>query len=133
MNIGLVAYSPLSRGFLSGQIRRLEDFAPDDFRRLSPRFQGSNFERNLDIVRRLEEIAARKGMHRLAARAWVLAQGTDIVPIPGTKRRTYLKENAAALRIALTPEEWKTVEDAAPEDGVAGARYPEAMMGSVNG
>ncbi len=104
LGIGFVAYSPLGRGFLTGQIKRLEDLAEDDFRRYAPRFQGENFQRNLDLVRRIEEIAAQKGCRpSQLALAWVLAQGEDIVPIPGTKQRKYLEENVASLEEQLDP------------------------------
>ena len=134
LGIGLVAYSPLSRGFLTGQIRKFDDLAHDDFRRLSPRFQGANFEKNLELVRRVESIAAQKNCTPAQlALAWVLAQGSDVVPIPGTKRRTYLEENAAALRISLTTDEMAQIEEAAPKGGAAGDRYPPALMASLNG
>ena len=115
LGIGFVAYSPLGRGFLTGQIKRFEDFAPDDYRRISPRFQGQNFTKNLDLVHRVEQIAAEK--HCTPAQlalAWVLAQGEDIVPIPGTKRRKYLEENAAAAEVKLTGEDLKQIHDAFP-------------------
>jgi aryl-alcohol dehydrogenase-like predicted oxidoreductase len=130
LGIGFVAYSPLGRGFLSGQIRSLDDLAPDDYRRHSPRFQGENFERNLQLVQRVEELARDKGVTAgQLALAWVLHQGEDIVPIPGTKRRAYLEENAAAVDVQLTADELRTIAEALPE--VAGTRYPEAMMRSV--
>ncbi len=130
LGIGFVAYSPLGRGFLSGQIRSLDDLEPDDYRRQSPRFQGENFERNLQLVARVEELAADKGVTAgQLALAWVLAQGTDIVPIPGTKRRTYLEENVVAADVELTGDELGAIADALPE--AAGTRYPEAMMRSV--
>src|SRR5207237_1391804 len=104
LGLGFVAYSPLGRGFLTGQIKRFEDLAPDDYRRLSPRFQGDNFQKNLDLVARVEEMAARKRCRpSQLALAWVLAQGKDIVPIPGTKRRPYLEENVRALEVSLSP------------------------------
>lgn len=134
LGIGLVAYSPLSRGFLTGQIRKFDDLAQDDFRRLSPRFQGANFEKNLELVRRVESIAEQKNCAPAQlALAWVLAQGSDVVPIPGTKRRTYLEENAAALRISLTTDEMAQIEEAAPKGGATGDRYPPALMASLNG
>jgi aryl-alcohol dehydrogenase-like predicted oxidoreductase len=130
LGIGFVAYSPLGRGFLSGQIRSLDDLAPDDYRRHSPRFQGENFERNLQLVQRVEELARDKGVTAgQLALAWVLHQGEDIVPIPGTKRRAYLEENAAAADVELTDDELRTIAEALPE--AAGTRYPEAMMRSV--
>jgi aryl-alcohol dehydrogenase-like predicted oxidoreductase len=133
LGIGFVAYSPLGRGFLTGQIRKFEDLAEDDYRRFSPRFQGDNFRKNLDLVRRIEEIAAEKGCKpSQLALAWLLAQGDDIVPIPGTKRRTYLEENVAALDIGLTKEELARIDEAAPKGAASGTRYPEAAMKSVN-
>jgi aryl-alcohol dehydrogenase-like predicted oxidoreductase len=133
LGIGFVAYSPLGRGFLTGQIRRFEDFAPDDYRRNSPRFQGENFEKNLKLVRKIQDIAAAK--HCTASQlalAWLLAQGTDIVPIAGTKRRTYLEENVAAVSITLTPEDLAAINAAAPQGAAAGPRYPAHMMARVN-
>ena len=133
LGIGFVAYSPLGRGFLTGQIKRFEDLPEDDYRRQSPRFQGENFQRNLDLVRRIEEMAAQKGCTPAQlALAWVLAQGEDIVPIPGTKRRRYLEENLAALEVGLTAEDLVRIHEVAPRGAVAGARYPESMMGLVN-
>ncbi len=132
LGIGFVAYSPLGRGFLTGQIKREEDFPPDDYRRNSPRFQGENFEKNLELVRKIEEIAQKKGCKpSQLALAWVLAQGEDIVPIPGTKRRQYLQENAAAADIVLTPEDLQQINEISPQGVAAGARYPEAMMNLV--
>jgi aryl-alcohol dehydrogenase-like predicted oxidoreductase len=134
LGIGFVAYSPLGRGFLTGQIRRIEDLAPDDYRRFSPRFQGENFQKNLDLVRRVEQIAAQKGCTPAQlALAWVLAQGEDIVPIPGTKRRKYLEENVAALDVALSAEDLRRIAEVAPKGAAAGLRYPEAMMRLVGG
>jgi aryl-alcohol dehydrogenase-like predicted oxidoreductase len=134
LGIGFVAYSPLGRGFLTGQFKRFEDFAPDDYRRFSPRFQGDNFKKNLDLVARVEEIAKQKGCTPAQlALAWVLAQGEDIVPIPGTKRRKYLEENAGALDVQLTPEDLRRIEEVAPHGAAAGERYPEHMMQLVNG
>ncbi len=133
LGIGFMAYSPLGRGFLTGQIRRFEDLAPDDYRRLSPRFQGDNFRKNLDLVRRLEAIASAKGCRAShLALAWVLARGEFIVPIPGTKRRTYLEENVAALRVRLTADDLAHIEAAVPPGAASGLRYPEAMMQAVN-
>jgi aryl-alcohol dehydrogenase-like predicted oxidoreductase len=133
LGIGFVAYSPLGRGFLSGQIRKFEDLADDDYRRTSPRFQGENFEKNIDLVKRVEEIAAEKGVTASQlALAWVLAQGEDIVPIPGTKRRSYLEVNAASADIALTGDELRMIDQIFPLHAAAGPRYPEAMMASVN-
>jgi len=132
LGIGFVAYSPLGRGFLAGQIKRFEDFAPDDYRRLSPRFQGENFQKNLDLVRHLEALAARKACKpSQLALAWVLAQGEDIVPIPGTKRRTYLEENAGALAVTLTPQDLAAIDAVMPPGAAAGLRYPEAMLRAV--
>jgi aryl-alcohol dehydrogenase-like predicted oxidoreductase len=133
LGVGFVAYSPLGRGFLTGQIRRFEDLAPDDYRRHSPRFQGENFARNLDLVRRIEAMAKEKRCTPAQlALAWVLAQGEDIVPIPGTKRRKYLEENVGALDVALTPDDQRRIDEAAPRGAAAGDRYPAAMMGLVN-
>jgi aryl-alcohol dehydrogenase-like predicted oxidoreductase len=133
LGIGLVAYSPLGRGFLTGQIRKFDDLAADDYRRFSPRFQGDNFGKNLELVARVEAIAKEKGCTAgQLALAWVMAQGDDIVPIPGTKRRTYLEENLGALDVKLTPADLKRIEEVAPKDAAAGLRYPEQMMSSVN-
>ncbi len=134
LGIGFVAYSPLGRGFLSGQFKKLEDLEPSDYRRHSPRFQGENFQRNLDLVKRVEQIASRKGCtSSQLALAWVLARGENIVPIPGTKRRSYLEENIAALEVELTAEELSLIEEASPRNAVAGARYPESMMSLLDG
>ena len=133
LGVGFVAYSPLGRGFLTGAIQRPEDFAEDDYRRTSPRFQGENFTRNLHLVEQVEALAQRKGCKASQlALAWVLAQGEDIVPIPGTKRRRYLEENAEAVEIVLTPEERAALDAFFPPDAVAGLRYPEEMMRLVN-
>lgn len=133
LGIGFVPYSPLGRGFLTGRIKSFDDLAADDYRRNSPRFQGQNFERNLELVRRIEAMAAEKGCTPAQlALAWVLAQGDDIVPIPGTKRRSYLEENVAALDVSLTPQDLKRIDEIAPPDVAAGARYPEAAMAAVN-
>ncbi|HEY6293575.1 MAG TPA: aldo/keto reductase [Terriglobia bacterium] len=133
LGVGFVAYSPLGRGFLAGQIRRFEDLAPDDWRRTSPRFQGQNFQKNLDLVQRIEEIAAGKGCTpSQLALAWVLRQGEDIVPIPGTKRRKYLEENVRALEIRLTAEDLRRIDEVAPVGAAAGTRYAAAMMAFVN-
>ena len=134
LGIGFVPYSPLGRGFLTGRFRKFEDLPTDDYRRQSPRFQGENFKKNLDLVKHVEEIASQKGctVSQLAL-AWVLAQGGDVVPIPGTKRRKYLEEDLAALDVTLTPEDLKRIDDAAPKSAVAGTRYPETMMRSLNG
>ena len=129
LGIGFMPYSPLGRGFLSGRIRRFEDLAPDDFRRYSPRLQGENFAKNLTLVARVEEIANAKGctVAQLAL-AWVLAQGDDVVPIPGTKRRSYLEENLGALSVQLSAEDLARLDAACPPGAAAGLRYPEAMM-----
>jgi aryl-alcohol dehydrogenase-like predicted oxidoreductase len=133
LGIGFVAYSPLGRGFLTGQFRTFDDLAPDDYRRNSPRFQGENFQRNLDLVRKVEEIAKERGCRpSQLALAWVLAQGDDIVPIPGTKRRKYLEENAAAVEIRLSQEDLARLDEVFPKDAAAGQRYPEHMMALVN-
>jgi aryl-alcohol dehydrogenase-like predicted oxidoreductase len=134
LGIGFVAYSPLGRGFLTGQFRKFDDLPADDYRRNSPRFQGDNFQKNLDLVQRVEEIAREKGCTASQlALAWVLAQGDDIVPIPGTKRRKYLEDNVAAAAIALTKEDLRQMEAVFPADAAAGGRYPEHMMALVNG
>jgi aryl-alcohol dehydrogenase-like predicted oxidoreductase len=134
LGIGFVAYSPLGRGFLTGQIKRPEDIPEDDYRRNSPRFQGENFQKNLELVRRLQEIAKEKGCTPgQLALAWLLAQGEDIIPIPGTKRRKYLEENAAAVNIRLSADDLRRIEEAAPHGATAGLRYPERMMHTVNG
>lgn len=133
LGIGFVPYSPLGRGFLTGQIRSFEDLAEDDYRRYSPRFQGENFAKNLELVDRIREIAGEKGCEpSQLALAWLLAQGDDIVPIPGTKRRTYLEENIGALQITLTEEDKARIEEAAPSGAAAGQRYPEASMKSLD-
>ncbi|HLP02726.1 MAG TPA: aldo/keto reductase [Opitutaceae bacterium] len=129
LGVGFVPYSPLGRGFLTGQLKRFEDLAPDDYRRQSPRFQGKNFQRNLDVVARVQALAARKGCTPAQlALAWVLAQGDDLVPIPGTKRREYLHENLGALALALTAGERAEINAAFPVGAAAGERYPTAMM-----
>ncbi len=134
LNIGFVAYSPLGRGFLSGEIKRFEDLADDDYRRHNPRYQGENFDKNLQLVEQVEEIAKQKNCTTSQlALAWVLAQGEDIVPIPGTKQRKYLEQNAEAVNVELSVEDLKRIDEVFPKDAVAGARYPEAMMKSVNG
>jgi aryl-alcohol dehydrogenase-like predicted oxidoreductase len=133
LGIGFVPFSPLGRGFLTGQIKRFEDLAPDDTRRNSPRFQGENFQRNLDLVQRVAEIAGRKGCTPAQlALAWVLAQGSDIVPIPGTKRRMYVEENVGALEVRLTKKDLELINEVAPKGAFAGARYPENLMSMVN-
>jgi aryl-alcohol dehydrogenase-like predicted oxidoreductase len=133
LGIGFVPYSPLGRGFLTGQIKRFEDLPEDDYRRTSPRFQGENFQRNLALVERVEEIAReKKCAPAQLALAWVLAQGDDIVPIPGTKRRKYLQENVGALDVTLAAKDLARTNEAAPHEAAAGARYPEWAMGMVN-
>jgi aryl-alcohol dehydrogenase-like predicted oxidoreductase len=133
LGIGFVAYSPLGRGFLTGQFRRFEDLPSDDYRRNSPRFQGENFQKNLDLVRRVEEIAQQKRCKpSQLALAWVLSRGDDIVPIPGTKRRKYLEENVGALDVQLTAEDLRAIDEVFPPDVAAGQRYPENMMASIN-
>ena len=132
LGIGFVAYSPLGRGFLTGQIRTPDDLDADDWRRQAPRFQGENFQRNLDLVARIEAIAQRKGCTPgQLALAWVLARGEDIVPIPGTKRRRYLEENLAAAEISLTMGDLAEIDAAMPTGAAAGDRYAEAGMRTV--
>jgi aryl-alcohol dehydrogenase-like predicted oxidoreductase len=134
LGIGFVAYSPLGRGFLTGQFQRFEDLAPDDYRRQSPRFQGENFQKNLDLLRKVKELAQeKKSTPSQFALAWVLAQGNDIVPIPGTKRRKYLEENVAAVEVKLTKEDLARINEVFPPDSAAGNRYPEHMMALING
>jgi aryl-alcohol dehydrogenase-like predicted oxidoreductase len=134
VGVGFVAYSPLGRGFLTGQFKRFEDFPADDYRRFSPRFQGENFQKNLDLVGRVEQIAKEKGCKpSQLALAWVLAQDKNIVPIPGTKRRKYLEENVAAIDVKLTKEDLRRIEEIFPTGAAAGDRYPEHMMKIVNG
>jgi aryl-alcohol dehydrogenase-like predicted oxidoreductase len=134
LGVGFVAYSPLGRGFLTGQFTRFEDFPEDDYRRFSPRFQGENFQKNLDLVRRVEEIANEKRCKPAQlALAWVLAQDKNVVPIPGTKRRKYLEENVAALDVKLNAEDLRRIDEIFPSGAAAGLRYPEHMMQTVNG
>ena len=134
LGIGFVAYSPLGRGFLTGRFQSLDDLPADDYRRNSPRFQGENFQKNLDLVERVEELARRKKCTASQlALAWVLAQGDDIVPIFGTKRRIYLEENLKALDVELTESDLDEIESIAPKGVAAGARYHEAGMRTVNG
>jgi aryl-alcohol dehydrogenase-like predicted oxidoreductase len=130
LGIAFIAYSPLGRGFLTGQFRKFEDLPANDYRRsFSPRFMGDNFQKNLDVVTRVETIAKEKNCTpgQLAI-AWLLAQGRDIIPIPGTKRRKYLEENAAAARVKLTAEDLRRIEEAAPKGIAAGPRYAEGAM-----
>ena len=134
LGIAFIAYSPLGRGFLTGQLRKFEDLEADDYRRNSPRFQGENFQRNIDLVARVESIAREKNCTPgQLALAWLLAQGKDIIPIPGTKRRKYLEENAGALNVKLSPADLRLIDEVAPRGAVAGLRYPETMMTWVNG
>jgi aryl-alcohol dehydrogenase-like predicted oxidoreductase len=134
LGIGFVAYSPLGRGFLTGRFRTVDDLPPDDYRRNSPRFEGENFQKNLDLVRRVQEIARRKKITpSQLALAWVLAQGDDIVPIPGTKQRKYLEENVRALEVELTPADLEEIDEVAPRGVAAGERYAEGGMRTVNG
>jgi aryl-alcohol dehydrogenase-like predicted oxidoreductase len=133
LEIGFVAYSPLGRGFLTGRFRTFDDLPEDDYRRNSPRFQGENFERNLDLVGRVEEIAQRKGCTPAQlALAWLLAQGEDIVPIPGTKQRRYLEQNVGALEVELTRSDLETIDEVAPKGVAAGERYHEAGMRAID-
>jgi aryl-alcohol dehydrogenase-like predicted oxidoreductase len=133
LGIGLVAYSPLGRGFLTGKLKSPDGFEADDYRRNTPRFQGDNFLKNLELLERLEAIAGRKGTTPgQLALAWVLAQGDDIVPIPGTKRRRYLEENIAAGEVAISAAEMAEIAEALPRGAASGGRYPEEMMALVN-
>jgi aryl-alcohol dehydrogenase-like predicted oxidoreductase len=134
LGIGFVAYSPLGRGILTGQIKRFEDFAADDYRRISPRFQGENFQKNLELVQRIENIAKTKGCSPAQlALAWVLTRSREVVAIPGTKRRRYLDENLGAIAITLSDEEQAEIDEVFPRDAAAGTRYPESMMGALGG
>lgn len=133
LEIGFVPYSPLGRGFLSGKISSPDDFAPDDFRRTQPRFTGENFYQNLKLVDRIKEIAQNKGITPgQLALAWLLAQGNDIVPIPGTKRQAYIEENVAAVDIVLTTTEMAQIKAASPKEAIAGERYSASLMTTVN-
>lgn len=133
LGIGFVAYSPLGRGFLTGRFQTIEDLPADDYRRTSPRFQGDNFQKNLELVQRIEEIARERGVTpSQLALAWLLHQGEDVVPIPGTKRIRYLEENIEAAAIQLSAEELRRIEEVAPRGVAAGMRYPGAGMASVN-
>jgi aryl-alcohol dehydrogenase-like predicted oxidoreductase len=133
LGIGFLAYSPLGRGFLTGQIKSPDDFAADDFRRHSPRFQGENFRKNLELVGHIEALAREKGCRpSQLALAWVLAQGDFIVPIPGTKRRRYLEENLAAASVAISDEDLRRIDGALPRGTAAGERYPAQGMSTVN-
>jgi len=134
LGIGFVAYSPIGRGFLSGRFRKPEDLPADDFRRNHPRFQGSNFQKNLDLVSRVEQIAGEKGCTPTQlVLAWLLAQGQEIVPIPGTKHRRFVEENVRAPEITLTPADLERIAEVAPRGVTAGDRYPQAGMLTVNG
>jgi len=133
LDVGFVAYSPLGRGFLTGQIKRIEDLAADDFRRQNPRFQGENFQKNLDLVARVEEIAEEhKCTPAQLALAWVLAQGDDIVPIPGTRHPERLEENVSALNVVLSENDLLRIDSAAPKGATAGERYAEGGMKTIN-
>lgn len=133
LGVAFVAYSPLGRGFLTGQVKRFEDLAADDFRRHSPRFQGENFNRNLALVDKISAIAKEKNCTpSQLALAWVMAQGDYIFPIPGTKRVKYLEENAGAVDVQLSKEDLEAIDEVFPKDAAAGLRYPEAAMGSLN-
>jgi aryl-alcohol dehydrogenase-like predicted oxidoreductase len=133
LGIGYVAYSPLGRGFLTGQFKSPDDFAEDDFRKNHPRFQGENFQRNLDLVREVERMAQEKGCTTAQlALAWVLAQGEDIVPIPGTRHIKYLDENIGALEVKLSQDDLRRLDEILPPGAAAGTRYPERGMASVN-
>jgi aryl-alcohol dehydrogenase-like predicted oxidoreductase len=133
LGIGFVACNPLGRGFLTGQIQSPDDFEEGDFRRTSPRFRGESFRKNLELVERVKEIAAEKGvMPGQLAVAWLLHQGEDIISIPGTKRRKYLEENAAAVDVTLTEADLRCIDEVAPKGVAAGERYNEAFMRTVN-
>lgn len=133
LGIGFVPYSPLGRGFLTGQIKKYEDLPQDDYRRHSPRFQGENFQKNLDLVKKIEQMATEKGCTpSQLALAWLLAQGKDIVPIPGTKRRSYLEENLGALKVTLNNDELKQIDEIAPKGVASGDRYATPQMANVN-
>ena len=133
LGIGFVAYSPIGRGFLSGRFKTIDDLEPTDYRRLSPRFQGENFARNLDLVRRIEEIAHAKGVTPAQlAIAWILSRGNDIVPIPGSRSIGHLEENIAAAEIELTSEDLARIDEVAPKGVASGERYPSASMAAVN-
>jgi aryl-alcohol dehydrogenase-like predicted oxidoreductase len=134
LGIGFVAYSPLGRGFLTGRFRTFEDLPEDDYRRNQPRFRGENFQRNLDLVQKVEEIARQKRCSPAQlALAWLLARGKDVVPIPGTKQRRYLEENIGALDVQLTASDLQEIEEVAPKGVAAGERYHAAGMRTING
>lgn len=133
LGIAFVAYSPLGRGFLTGQIKEIDDFDADDYRRFSPRFQGENFAKNLQLVQKIEDMAKSKGCTAAQlALAWVMAQGDYIFPIPGTKRIKYLEENVGALKVHLTEADLQEIDAIAPKGAAAGSRYPESAMNTVN-
>ncbi|HMA31809.1 MAG TPA: aldo/keto reductase [Casimicrobiaceae bacterium] len=133
LGIGLVPYSPLGRGFLTGQIRRVEDFEPGDYRLHSPRFQGENFQKNLQLVEEIKLLASERGCTPAQlALAWVLAQGKDIVPIPGTKKRRYLEENVGALEVALTADDLARIDRVIPRGAASGERYAPNALRAVN-
>jgi aryl-alcohol dehydrogenase-like predicted oxidoreductase len=133
LGIGFVAYSPLGRGFLTGRFRTFDELPADDYRRNQPRFQGANFQKNLDLVTHIEQLATRKKCTpSQLALAWLLAQGQDVVPIPGTKRVKYLEENVGALDVELSPEDLRRIDEMAPVGVAAGTRYPEGGMATVN-
>lgn len=133
LNIGFVPWSPLGRGFLTGDLKTFEDLATDDWRRLSPRFQGENFQHNLDLVEQVRALANQKNFTPAQlALAWLLQQGDDLVPIPGTKRVSYLLENLGALDLELTAADLETIDDIIPKGAALGDRYPAAMMKMVN-
>jgi aryl-alcohol dehydrogenase-like predicted oxidoreductase len=132
LGIGFVPYSPLGRGFLTGQIKSIDDLEPDDYRRNAPRFQGENFQKNLDLVREIEAMAQEKGCSPAQlALAWVLAQGEDIIPIPGTKRRRYLEENIGALEVKLMSEDLERIDSIIPPGAAAGTRYAAPQMAAL--
>jgi aryl-alcohol dehydrogenase-like predicted oxidoreductase len=134
LGVGFVPYSPLGRGFLTGQIKSVDDFDADDWRRTNPRFQGENFNRNLDLVDKVQAIAADKGISAAQlALAWVMAQGPHIVPIPGSKSRKHLEDNAGAAEVTLSTDELAEIDAAFPPDEVAGERYAPSMMETLNG
>jgi aryl-alcohol dehydrogenase-like predicted oxidoreductase len=133
LGIGFVPYSPLGRGFLTGQFKKFEDLPADDYRRFAPRFQGENFQKNLDLVKKIEEMAREKNCTPAQlALAWVLAQGDDVVPIPGTKRRKYLEQNLAAADITLTREDLERIDQVAPKGIAAGERYAAPAMAAID-
>lgn len=133
LGIGFVAYSPLGRGFLTGQFKSFDDLPADDYRRNSPRFQGENFQKNLDLIQKIEQLAAAKGCTpSQLALAWALAQGKDIVPIPGTKRTRYLDDNLGAVEVRLTPEELAQIDAILPPGAAAGPRYAEQAMKAID-